>query len=80
MFLFIEQRPTVNSKKYPLPCQIKELRNKHELITTANKLGHGISYIKLQELLSEVAYVKTEAKKVKIELPKFCNRETFTML
>ena len=62
------------------PCQIKELTNNHELITTANKLGHCVSYTKLQELLSEVTYAKIEAAKEKIALPEFCNQETFTML
>lgn len=45
-------------KSILFPCHIKELTNNCELITTANRLGHGVSYSKLQEILSEVAYEK----------------------
>lgn len=58
----------------------KELTNNRELITTTNIFGHSILYTKLQELPSEVAYAKIEATKEKIELPTFCDQETFTIL
>ena len=68
-------------KSILFPCQIKELTNNHELITTANKLGHGVSYSKLQELLSEVAYEKVENLKDNIvALPECCVEGSFTML
>jgi len=60
-------------KSILLACQIKDLTNNSELITTANKLGHGVSYSVLHELLTEVAYAKTEN-------PDMCNKETFTIL
>ena len=46
----------------------------------SNKLWYDVSYTKLQELLSEVAYAKIEAAKEKTVLPEFCNQENFTML
>ena len=68
-------------KSVLFPCQIKDLTNNHELITTANKLGHGVSYSVLQELLSEVAYAKTEHMKPdEVTIPEICKKEMFTML
>ena len=62
-------------------CQIKDLTNNSELITTANKLGHGVSYSVLHELLTEVAYAKTEnLKDNEVCLPDMCNKETLTIL
>jgi len=56
------------------------LTNNHELITTVNKLGHGISHTKLQETLSEVAYEKVENQKDGVPLPECCVEEAFTIL
>ena len=79
-FFSVHNGKLLTPKSILFPCQIKELTNNHELITTANKLGHGVSYTKLQELLSEIAYAKIEVAKEKIALPEFYNQETFTML
>ena len=46
-----------------------------------NKLGHGVSYSVLQEILTEVAYRKTEhANTDDVTLPENCSREVFTIL
>ena len=46
-----------------------------------NKLGHGVSYSVLQEMLTEVAYQKTEnANTDDVILPENCSRGTFTIL
>jgi len=55
------------------------LTNNHEFITTVNKLGHDISYTKLQEI-SEVAYEKVENQKDGVPLPECCVEEAFTIL
>ena len=65
-------------KSVLFPCQIKDLTNNCELITTANKLGHGISYSNLKEILSEVAYEKIENKRE--EVPDCCIEAAFTVL
>ena len=62
-------------------CQIKELKNNVELVSTANRLGHGISYSVLQSLLTEVAYQRIEnINENEIVLPENCLKETFTIL
>ena len=64
-----------------LPLQIEDLTNNYELIATTNKLGHGVSYSVLQELLTEVAYNKTEnVKEDEVALPDICINEKFTVL
>lgn len=68
-------------KSVLLPCQIKDICNSYELITTINKLGHGISYTVLQEILTEVAYQKTElADTNDVILPENCSKGRFTIL
>ena len=55
--------------------QIKDLAN-----TTTNKLGHGVSYSILQELLTG-GYNKTEnVKQDEVALPDICVNEKFTIL
>ena len=68
-------------KSILFPLQIKDLTNNYELIATTNKLGHGVSYSVLQELLTEVAYNKTEnVKEDEVALPDICINENFTVL
>ena len=44
-------------------------------------MGHGVSYSVLQELLTEVAYNKTEnVKEDEVALPDICINEKFTVL
>ena len=63
------------------PLQIKELTNNYEVIATTNKLGHGVSYSVLQEILTEVAYEKTEStKENEVALPENCIKERSTVL
>ena len=68
-------------KSILFPCQIKDLTNNCELITTANKLGHGVCYSMLQEVLTEVAYGRTESiNENDVLLPENCLKETFTIM
>ena len=63
------------------PPQIKHLANNYEPVATTNKLGHGISYSVLQEILTEVAYEKTEStKENEVALPENCIKERSTVL
>ena len=79
-FVLVHIGKLLTPKSLLFSCQIKELTNNCELITTANRLGHGISYSKLQEILSEVAYEKIENKVDKMPLPDCCVEEAFTGL
>ena len=48
---------------------------------TMNKLGHGVSYSVLQEILIEVAYKKIDDVDAEhVALPENCSSETFTIL
>ena len=68
-------------KSILFPLQIKDLTNNYNLIATTNKLGHGVSYSILQEILTEVAYEKTESNKEnEVALPENCIKERFTVL
>ena len=68
-------------KSILFPCQIKDLINNCDLITTTNKLGHGVSYSTLQEVLTEVAYWKIESlNENDAVLPEKCSKETFTII
>ena len=63
------------------PLQIKDLTNNYELIATTNKLGHCVSYSVLQEIITEVAYEKTEStKENEVAHPENCIKERFTVL
>ena len=67
-------------KSILFPLQIKDLANNYELIATTNKLGHGVSYSILQELLTG-GYNKTEnVKQNEVVLPDICVNEKFTIL
>ena len=64
-------------KSVLFPCQIKDLTNNCELIGIANNLGHGVSYSTLQEVLTEVAYGRTESiNENDVLLPEKCLKET----
>ena len=68
-------------KSVLVPCQIKDLTNNYELITTTNKLGHGVSYSTLQEIMTEVAYSKAENVNENEEiLPENCSPGIFSIL
>ena len=68
-------------KSVLVPCQIKDLTNNYELITTTNKLGHGVSYSTLQEIMTEVAYNKAENVNENEEiLPENCSPGIFSIL
>jgi len=61
--------------------QIKELTNNTELINTISKLGHGVSYSVLEELLTEVAYKNVEKRRENEEtLPDKIEEGLFTMI
>ena len=68
-------------KSVLVPCQIKDLTNNYELITTTNKLGHGVSYSTMQEIMTEVAYSKAENVNENEEiLPENCSPGIFSIL
>ena len=74
--IIVHKGSKLTPKSVLLPCQIKDLCNSYELITTMNKLGHGVSYSVLQEILTEVAYQKTEhANTDDVILPETVRRE-----
>ena len=61
------------------PWQIKDLTNKYELIAPTNKLGHGVSYSVLKEILTEVPYEKIEStKENEVAVPENCIKERIT--
>ena len=56
LFFAVYNGKKLTPKNVLLPLQIKSLTNNTELITTVSRLGHGISYTKLSEITTEVAY------------------------
>ena len=80
LFVLVHNGKLLTPKSILSPYEIKELTKNCELITTANRLGHGISYSKLQEILSEVAYEKIENKKEGVPFPIWCVEEAFRVL
>ena len=56
LFFAVHNGKNLTPKNVLLPLYIKSLSNNTELITTVSRLGHGISYTKLSEITTEVAY------------------------
>ena len=55
-FFVVHNGKKLSPKNVLLPLQIKLLTNNTELITAVSRLGHGISYPKLFEITTEIAY------------------------
>ena len=59
----------------------KTKQKKKQMITTINKLGHGASYSVRQEILTDIAYQKTEHVNTDdVILLENCSRGNFTIL
>ena len=68
-------------KSILLPLLIKLLTKKTELITTISRLGHGVSYTKLGDVITEMAYSRIDNNvDVMICFPGKCKKGCFTML
>ena len=60
---------------------IKSLCNNKELITIVSRLGHGVSYTKLLEISTEVAYSKIDKKAGNLLcLPEGCQKNMFSIV
>ena len=63
------------------PLQIKSLTNNTELTTTVSRLGQAISYTKLSEINTEVAYsIINKCLSGMVFLPEQCQQHQFTMI
>ena len=66
-------------KSILFPQAIKTLTNNRELISITNKLGHGVCYSVLQELVTENAYRISNQQESGAILPDGAQQETFTV-
>ena len=81
LFYAVHQGKKLTPKSILLPFLIKSLTNNTELITTISRLGHGVSYTKLGEVITEVAYSRIDSDvDGMICLPEKCKKGYFTML
>ena len=60
LFYDVHQGKKLTRKTTLLPLLIKSLTNNTELITTISRLGHGVSYTKLGEVITEVVYSRID--------------------
>ena len=81
LFYAVHQRKKLTPKSILLPLLIKSLTNNTNFITIISRLGHGVSYTKLGEVITEVAYsgINNNVDGM-ICLPKKCKKGCFTML
>ena len=81
LFYAGHQGKKMTPKSILLPLLIKLLTNKTELITTISRLGHGVSYTKLGDIITEMAYSRIDNNVDRIIcLPEKCKKGCFTML
>ena len=81
IFYSVHQGKKLTPKSILLPLLIKLLTNNTELITTISRLGHSVSYKKLGEVITEVAYSRTDNNVDGMTcLPEKCKKRCFTML
>ena len=81
LFYAVHQGKKLTPKSILLPLLIKSLTNNTELITTISRLGHSVSYTKLGEVITEVAYSRIDNNvDGMISLPEKCKKGCFTML
>ena len=77
----VRQGKKLTPKSILVPLLIKSLTNNTKLITTISRLGHGVSYTKLGEVITEVAYSGIDNNvDGRICLPEKCKKRCFTML
>ena len=81
LFYAVHQGKKLTPKNILLPLLIKSLTNNTKLITTISRLGHSVSYTKLREVITEVAYSRIDNNvDGMICLPEKCKKGCFTML
>ena len=81
LFYAVPQGKKLTPKSILPPLLFKLLTNNTELITTISRLGHGVSYTKLGEVITEVAYSRIDNNvNGMICLPEKCKNGCFTML
>ena len=81
LFYVVPQGKKLTPKSILLPLLFKLLTNNTELIATISRLGHGVSYTKLGEVITEVAYSRIDNNvNGMICLPEKCKHGCFTML
>ena len=81
LFFAVHNGKRLTPKSVLLPLQIKSLTNNTELITTISRLGHGISYTKLSEVTTEIAYsIINNNLSGRVCLPEQCQKCEFTMI
>ena len=81
LFYAVHQGKKLTPKSILLPLLIKSLTNNTELITKISRLGHGVSYTKLGEVITEVAYSRIDNNVDEIIcLPEKCKKGCFAML
>ena len=70
----------IDSKEYS-PVLIKSLTNNTEVITTISRLGHGVFYTKLREVITKVAYSRIDNNVDGIIcLPENCKKGCFAIM
>ena len=81
LFYALHQGKKLTPKSILLPLLIKSLTNNTELITKISRLGHGVSYTKLGEVITEAAHSRIDNNVDEIfYLPEKCTKGCFTML
>ena len=81
LFYVVPQGKKLTPKSILLPLLFKLLTSNTELITTISRLGHGVSYTKVGEVITEVAYSRIDNNiDGMICLPEKCKKGCFTML
>ena len=81
IFFIVHCGKILTPKSILLPLHIKSLCNNKELITTVSRLGHGVSYTKLLEISTEVAYSKIEKQADNLLcLPGGCQKNMFSIV
>lgn len=80
LLITVHNGSIMTPKSILLPSQVKELTNNTELINTLCRLGHGISYTVLEEILTEVAFQKTQHVENQEPLPESIEKEVFSIL
>ena len=80
IFFAANQGKVLTPKSVLLPMLIKSLTNNTELVTTVSRLGHGVSYTKLSEIITEVAYSRINKNDGTVCLPEKCTKGSFTIL
>ena len=81
LFYAVHQGKKLTPKSILLPLLIKSLTNNTELITLISRLGHGVSYTKLGEVITKMLYSRIDNNvNGMICLPEKCEKGCLMML